>query len=87
MRGWSRMHIKLLSLKSVVFSRLSDLKSTVIFVTHDIEEAIFLSDRILVMGVRPGHIKETVVVNLERPRHVDMMLSPDFVNLTQSASL
>lgn len=61
----------------------SDLKSTVIFVTHDIEEAIFLSDRILVMGVRPGHIKETVVVNLERPRHVDMMLSPDFVNFNR----
>lgn len=61
----------------------SDLKSTVIFVTHDIEEAIFLSDRILVMGVRPGHIKETVVVNLERPRHVDIMLSPDFVNLNR----
>ncbi|HEY9609083.1 MAG TPA: hypothetical protein V6C93_06940, partial [Allocoleopsis sp.] len=50
---------------------------------HDIEEAIFLSDRILVMGVRPGHIKETVVVNLKRPRHVDTMLSPDFVNLNR----
>ncbi|MBD1877569.1 ATP-binding cassette domain-containing protein [Coleofasciculus sp. FACHB-T130] len=61
----------------------SDLKSTVIFVTHDIEEAIFLSDRILVMGVRPGHIKETVVVNLDRPRHIDTMLSPDFVNLNR----
>nr|WP_199302617.1 ABC transporter ATP-binding protein [Coleofasciculus sp. FACHB-129] len=61
----------------------SDLKSTVIFVTHDIEEAIFLSDRILVMGVRPGHIKEIVVVNLARPRHIDTMLSPDFVNLNR----
>ena len=61
----------------------SDLKSTVIFVTHDIEEAIFLSDRILVMGVRPGHIKETVVVNLDRPRHIDTILSPDFVNLNR----
>ena len=61
----------------------SDLKSTVIFVTHDIEEAIFLSDRILVMGVRPGRIKETVVVNLDRPRHIDTMLSPDFINLNR----
>lgn len=61
----------------------SDLRSTVIFVTHDIEEAVFLSDRILVMGVRPGRIKETVAVNLERPRHVDMMLSPEFLHLNR----
>jgi NitT/TauT family transport system ATP-binding protein len=61
----------------------SDLNSTVIFVTHDIEEAVFLSDRILVMGVRPGRIKKTVVVNLERPRHIDTILSPNFVNLNR----
>jgi NitT/TauT family transport system ATP-binding protein len=61
----------------------SDLKSTVIFVTHDIEEAVFLSDRILVMGVRPGRIKESVVVNLDRPRHIDTILSPNFVNLNR----
>jgi NitT/TauT family transport system ATP-binding protein len=61
----------------------SDLSSTVIFVTHDIEEAVFLSDRILVMGVRPGRIKESVVVNLDRPRHIDTILSPDFVNLNR----
>lgn len=61
----------------------SDLQSTVVFVTHDIEEAVFLSDRILVMGVRPGRIKETVEVNLDRPRHVDIMLSPEFMHLNQ----
>lgn len=61
----------------------SDLKSTVIFVTHDIEEAIFLSDRILVMGVHPGRIKETVEVDLDRPRHIDTILSPKFVNLNR----
>lgn len=61
----------------------SDLKSTVVFVTHDIEEAVFLSDRILVMGVRPGRIKETVEINLDRPRHIDTMLSSEFVQLNR----
>jgi NitT/TauT family transport system ATP-binding protein len=58
-----------------------DLKSTVVFVTHDIEEAVFLSDRIFVMGVNPGHIKTTVDIVLERPRHVDLMLTPEFLKL------
>ncbi|MGH2413052.1 MAG: ABC transporter ATP-binding protein, partial [Microcystaceae cyanobacterium] len=46
----------------------SDLKPTVVFVTHDIEEAVFLSDRIFMMGVNPGRIKETLNVPLKRPR-------------------
>jgi NitT/TauT family transport system ATP-binding protein len=61
----------------------SDLKSTVIFVTHDIEEAVFLSDRIFVMGVNPGRIKEIVDVDLARPRHVDSILSPEFLQLNR----
>ena len=60
-----------------------DLKSTVVFVTHDIEEAVFLSDRIFVMGVNPGHIKTMVNIDLERPRHVDLMLTPEFMQLNR----
>ncbi len=60
-----------------------DLKPTVIFVTHDIEEAIFLSDRIFVMGVHPGRIKETITIPLERPRHIDMILTPEFIQLNR----
>ncbi len=60
-----------------------DLKSTVIFVTHDIEEAVFLSDRIFVMGVNPGHIKTMVDISLERPRHVDLMLTAEFMQLNR----
>jgi NitT/TauT family transport system ATP-binding protein len=58
-----------------------DLKTTVIFVTHDIEEAIFLGDRICVMGVQPGRIKAEITVDLPRPRHFDDTLSPMFVDL------
>lgn len=61
----------------------SELKLTVVFVTHDIEEAVFLSDRIFVMGVNPGRIKETVAVDLPRPRHVDDMLSPAFMQINR----
>ena len=46
-------------------------QSTVLFVTHSVDEAIVLSDRIVLMGPRPGHIVETVDVELERPRSPD----------------
>ncbi len=61
----------------------TELKSTVVFVTHDIEEAVFLSDRIFVMGVSPGRIKQVVEVSLERPRHIDVMVSSDFLHLNR----
>ncbi|XEC92668.1 ABC transporter ATP-binding protein [Paenibacillus tarimensis] len=43
-------------------------KTTVIFVTHDVEEALFLADRIVIMAARPGRIKEAVTVKIPRPR-------------------
>jgi len=61
----------------------STLKTTVIFVTHDIEEAVFLGDRIFVMGVQPGRIKAELEVPLARPRHVDDMLTPEFTQLNR----
>ncbi len=54
---------------------------TVIFVTHDIEEAIFLADRIYVMTARPGRFKAEIPVPLPRPRTVEMMTSDAFVAL------
>lgn len=45
---------------------------TVLFVTHDVEEAIYLSDRVVVMAAQPGRIKETVNIDLARPRDDDM---------------
>ena len=51
---------------------------TIVFVTHDIDEAVLLADRIVVMGVNPGHIKATFDVGLARPRSADSTLSDEF---------
>ena len=51
---------------------------TVVFVTHSIQEALLLSDRIVVMSPRPGRVTETIDVSLSRPRGLDTMLDPKF---------
>jgi NitT/TauT family transport system ATP-binding protein len=53
-------------------------KKTVIFVTHSIEEAAYLSDRVVVMSARPGRIKTNIHINLPRPREYEMRLSGKF---------
>jgi ABC-type nitrate/sulfonate/bicarbonate transport system ATPase subunit len=53
-------------------------RKTVLFVTHDIEEAIFLGSRVLVMSARPGRIKADVAINLAHPRHYTLKTSPEF---------
>lgn len=56
-----------------------DLERTVLFVTHDVDEAIFLADRIIVMLPKPGRIGWIVNVALPRPRDMQCLTSPDFV--------
>ncbi|MDQ2082401.1 ABC transporter ATP-binding protein [Xanthobacteraceae bacterium Astr-EGSB] len=53
-------------------------KKTVLFVTHDIEEAIFMGNRVAVMTARPGRIKSVTPVDLPHPRHYTMKTSPEF---------
>jgi NitT/TauT family transport system ATP-binding protein len=58
-------------------------KTTVVFVTHDVDEAIFLSDRVFVMRSAPGSIKEAIRVELPRPRTNEIMATPAFGALRQ----
>ncbi|WP_096188763.1 ABC transporter ATP-binding protein [Evansella halocellulosilytica] len=57
-----------------------ETKKTILFVTHNIRESIMLSDRIVLMGTRPGGIREIFHVNLPRPR---VPSSPEFIKLEQ----
>ena len=54
---------------------------TVLFVTHDIEESIFLASRVVVMSARPGRIKADVRIELSYPRHYTIKTSPEFSEL------
>jgi NitT/TauT family transport system ATP-binding protein len=58
---------------------------TVIFVTHDVDEAIFLSDRIVVLSQRPGRVKAELPVALPRPRTRALLTSPEFMALKRQA--
>jgi len=54
---------------------------TVLFITHDIDEAILLGDRVHVMTARPGRIKEMIEIDIPRPRSVDLLTAPAFITL------
>ncbi len=58
-------------------------KLTVLLVTHDLREAAYLANRICVMSSRPGRILDDQIVELSRPRNIDMTFQPDFVALNQ----
>jgi NitT/TauT family transport system ATP-binding protein len=51
---------------------------TVLFITHDIEEALLLADRVCVMTARPGRIKKSIDVGIPRPRAIEVTTSPEF---------
>jgi NitT/TauT family transport system ATP-binding protein len=62
-----------------------ELHKTILFVTHDVEEAIFLSDRVFVMTARPGKIKAEIDIPLERPRGYEIKSTEAFLNLKKQA--
>jgi NitT/TauT family transport system ATP-binding protein len=57
--------------------------TTVIFVTHSIAEAVFLSDRVFVMSGRPSTVRKIVTIGRERPRNLDVMTKPDFTKAVE----
>ena len=56
-------------------------RKTIVFITHNIDEALILADRIVILSARPGRVKAIVPNTLPRPRHVSIQLSPDYAAL------
>ena len=56
-------------------------RKTVLFITHQIDEAIYLSDRVMVMTKRPGRAKRIFDIELPRPRDYEMRVTPEFNEL------
>ncbi|WP_342655693.1 ABC transporter ATP-binding protein [Pseudomonas sp. F3-2] len=61
----------------------SQQRKSVLFITHSIQEAVFLADRVLVMSARPGRIIDELLIPLARPRTLDTLAQPDFTALCQ----
>jgi NitT/TauT family transport system ATP-binding protein len=65
-------------MQSDLLAMWQETRKTVLFVTHSISEAVFLSDRIVVMSARPGKVREIIDVDLERPRDVNIRDTAEF---------
>ncbi|TCP08294.1 ABC transporter ATP-binding protein [Caldimonas thermodepolymerans] len=59
-------------------------RRTILFITHDVDEALFLGDRVLVMTARPGRVKLEQPVSLPRPRRPDIVTTPEFIALKRT---
>ena len=70
-----------LKMQQLLLSIWSRIRTSVVFVTHDIDEALFLADRILVMSPRPGKIIEDLRVDFSRPRNTELVTTPEFMRL------
>lgn len=67
------------SMQSYLMQIWEKVDVTILFITHDLDEAILLADRIIVLGSRPGHIKEIIKVPLPRNRSSEMFVDPYFL--------
>jgi NitT/TauT family transport system ATP-binding protein len=70
-----------IEMQELLLHAWDELKRTVIFITHDIDEAIFLADVVYVMTARPGTMRSRIPIALERPRTVEMLTATAFNDL------
>jgi NitT/TauT family transport system ATP-binding protein len=74
-----------LQMQELLLSLWHEYGITVLFVTHDVDEAIFLSDRIIVLSERPGRVRAELTVELPRPRSRALLTTPEFMRLKERA--
>jgi NitT/TauT family transport system ATP-binding protein len=70
-----------LKMQELLLDIWTRIRTTVVFVTHDIDEALFLADRVLVMSPRPGRIIEDLRLDFTRPRSTELVTTPEFSRL------
>jgi NitT/TauT family transport system ATP-binding protein len=70
-----------LTMQELLLQIWNELKPTILFVTHDVDEAIFLGDRVGVMSARPGEMKLDISVPIARPRDIGVLIAPEFIEL------
>jgi NitT/TauT family transport system ATP-binding protein len=70
-----------LAMQELLLGVWREVRTTILFVTHDIDEALFLADRVVVMTARPGQIRDLVAVKLTRPRAATVIATPEFMAL------
>jgi sulfonate transport system ATP-binding protein len=70
-------------MQEILTNMWQQFRISVLFITHDIEESIFLSDKVYVMTARPGRIKAEIPVPLRRPRTAEMTTSTEFITMVQ----
>ncbi len=68
-------------MQELLLKLMEETRMTVLFVTHDIDEAIFLGDVVYVMTARPGRIKEEIKIDVPHPRSPDIKMTPMFLEL------
>jgi NitT/TauT family transport system ATP-binding protein len=70
-----------IQMQELLLQLWQEYRPTIFFITHDVSEAIFVADRVLVMSRRPGRLKLSVEVKADKPRHADFLSSPEFIEL------